>query len=81
MPMDKDARKLRHILRDAGAGKQADQAEINAAMSRSTQYMLPVMILLFTINIAAALSLYWFVGAWLHTCNSAPPLKKKQKTS
>lgn len=62
MPVDKDARKLRHILRDAGSGKQADQSEINAAMARSTQYILPVMILFFTINIAAALSLYWFVG-------------------
>lgn len=62
MPIDKDARKLRHILRDAGAGKQADQSEINAAMSRSMQYMLPIMVLLFTVNIAAALSLYWFVG-------------------
>jgi YidC/Oxa1 family membrane protein insertase len=62
MPVDKDARKLRHILRDAGAGQQADQSEISAAMARSTQYILPVMILFFTINIAAALSLYWFVG-------------------
>lgn len=62
MPVDKDARKLRHILKDAGEGKQADQAEVNAALSRNMQYILPVMILVFTVNIAAALSLYWFVG-------------------
>jgi YidC/Oxa1 family membrane protein insertase len=62
MPTDKDARKLRHILKDAGDGKKADQSEVNAAVSRSTMYILPVMILLFTINIAAALSLYWFTG-------------------
>lgn len=62
MPVDKDARKLRHILKEAGEGKQADQSEINAAISRSMQYILPVMILLFTIHIAAALSLYWFVS-------------------
>lgn len=62
MPVDKDARKLRHILKEAGNGKQADQSEINAAIGRSTQYMFPAMILLFTIHVPAALSLYWFVG-------------------
>lgn len=77
MPVDKDARKLRHILRDAGAGKQADQAEINAAMARSTQYILPVMILLFTINIAAALSLYWFVGGLVAYLQQRAALKEE----
>lgn len=62
MPVDKDARKLRHILRDAGNGKTADQTEVNAAVGRSTQYIIPVMVLLFTVNIASALSLYWLVG-------------------
>ncbi len=62
MPSDADARKLRHILRDAGDGKQADQAEVSAAVSRSMQYVIPAMVLIFTVNLAAALSLYWFVG-------------------
>ena len=26
------------------------------------QYFIPIMVLLFTVNLAAALSLYWFVG-------------------
>ncbi len=62
MPNDQDARKLRHILKAAGDGQQADQAEVNAAVSRSMQYAIPVMVFLFTVNIAAALSLYWLVG-------------------
>ena len=62
MPDDKDSRGLRAILKDAGAGKQADQSEVNAAVGRSTRYIIPVMIFLFTVNIASALSLYWFVG-------------------
>jgi YidC/Oxa1 family membrane protein insertase len=62
MPVDKDARKLRHILKEAGSGKQADQYEINAAIGRSTQYIIPLMVFIFTINLAAALSLYWLVG-------------------
>jgi len=61
-PTDKEARKLRDILKGAGSGKQADQSEVNAAISRTTIYFLPAMIFLFTINIASALSLYWLVG-------------------
>lgn len=62
MPTDKDARGLRAILKEAGSGKQADQSEVNAAVGRSTLYLLPAMIFLFTVNLASALSLYWLVG-------------------
>lgn len=62
MPRDKDSRKLRHILKAAGEGQPADQAEVNAAVGRSMQYVIPVMVLVFTVNIAAALSLYWFTS-------------------
>lgn len=62
MPTDKDARKLRDILKQAGDGKQADQAEVNAAVGRSTQYIIPFMVFIFTVNLPAALALYWFVG-------------------
>jgi YidC/Oxa1 family membrane protein insertase len=61
-PNDKDARGLRAILSEAKHGKQADQAELNAAMSRSTRYILPVLVFLFTIHVASALSLYWLVS-------------------
>ncbi len=62
MPTDKTARKLRDILKSAGQGQQADQSEVSAAMSRNMQYVIPVMVLLFTINLPAALSLYWVTG-------------------
>jgi YidC/Oxa1 family membrane protein insertase len=62
LPVSKDQRGLRAILRDAGSGKQADQSEVNAAVGRSTRYLLPIMIFLFTVNIASALSLYWLTG-------------------
>jgi YidC/Oxa1 family membrane protein insertase len=61
-PDDKDARKLRHILRDAGKGDQADSSEVNAAVMRSTRYFIPVLIFFFTVNLASALALYWFVS-------------------
>lgn len=62
MPTDKQARKLRDILKAAGDGKQADQSEMNAAIGRSTRYLLPAMIFMFTINIASGLGLYWLTG-------------------
>jgi YidC/Oxa1 family membrane protein insertase len=62
MPVDKNARKLRDILKGAGSGQQADQSEVNAAVGRSTQYIIPVMVFLFTVNLPAALSLYWLTG-------------------
>ena len=62
MPTDKNARKLRHILRDAGSGKTADTSEVNAAVGKSTRYLLPVMIFMFTVSVASALSLYWLTS-------------------
>jgi YidC/Oxa1 family membrane protein insertase len=62
MPSDKDSRGLRSILKEAGSGKQADQQEVNAAVSRVTIFFLPAMIFFFTVSLASALSLYWLVG-------------------
>lgn len=62
LPQDKDARSLRQILKDAGDGKQADQSEVNAAVGKGTIYLFPALVVLFTIQLASALSLYWLVG-------------------
>jgi YidC/Oxa1 family membrane protein insertase len=62
MPDTKDQRSLRTILKSASSGQAADQSEINAAVSRSTRYFLPVMIFFFTVSIPSALSLYWLTG-------------------
>lgn len=62
MPHDKEARTLRQILREASSGKQADQSEVNAAMTRGMRFLIPGMILVFTIGLPSALALYWFVS-------------------
>lgn len=62
MPRDDEARSLRQILREASEGKQADQAEVNAAVGRSTQFLLPALVFFFTVGIASALSLYWLTA-------------------
>ena len=62
MPKPKDGRGLKQILKDAAEGRQADQMEVNAAVMRSTRFLIPGMIFFFTIGLPAALSLYWMVG-------------------
>lgn len=79
MPNDKDARKLRHILRDAGKGDQADSAEVNAAVGRSTKYFIPVMIFFFTVNIASALSLYWLTSGLVAMLQQAKILREDEE--
>jgi len=78
LPSDPDARKLRDILRDAGKGTSADQGEVNAAVSRSTRYFIPVMIFLLTVNIASALSLYWLVSGIVAVIQQGRVLKQDE---
>jgi YidC/Oxa1 family membrane protein insertase len=78
MPSDPNGRKLRDILKSAGDGQQADQAEVNAAVGRSTRFLLPVMIFLFTVNIASALSLYWFTGGIVAFIQQAIVLRRDE---
>lgn len=62
LPEVQDKRGLRAILKEAGEGKSADQSEVSAAVSRGTIYLLPLVVFVFTINLPAALSLYWLAG-------------------
>lgn len=78
MPVDKDARKLRDILKSAGEGQQADQAEVSAATSRSMQYVIPFMVFFFTVQLAAALSLYWLTGGVVAYIQQAIALREDE---
>lgn len=62
MPTTSDSKSLREIMRSASSGKQADQSEVNAAVGRSTRFLLPIMIFFFTVTLASALSLYWLTS-------------------
>lgn len=62
LPQAGKSRKLRQILREASTGKQADQTEVSAAVGRSTRFLIPALIFIFTINIASALPLYFLVS-------------------
>jgi YidC/Oxa1 family membrane protein insertase len=79
MPSDKDSRKLRDILKDAGSGKQADQSEVNNAVGRSTRYFIPAMIFIFTVNLPSALSLYWLTSGLVAIIQQNRVLGREEK--
>lgn len=76
MPQDPEARSLRKILKDAGGGKQADQAEVNAAVGKSTQFMIPVLVFFVSLRLAVALPLYWLAGSVIAYVQQARILKE-----
>jgi len=75
MPQSKDARSLRQIMREAGQGKQADQAEVNAAVGRGTLFLVPGMVFVFGLNFAAALPLYWLTSSVVAVLQQARVLR------
>jgi YidC/Oxa1 family membrane protein insertase len=79
LPTDKNQRGLRTILKQASGGEPADQSEVNAAVGRSTMYFLPVMIFLFTVNIASALSLYWLTSGVVAFIQQSIVLRKDEE--
>jgi YidC/Oxa1 family membrane protein insertase len=78
LPQDKEKRGLRQILREAGEGKKAEQSDVNAAVGRSTRYLLPGFIFLVTVNIASALSLYWLTSGIVAYIQQARVLKQDE---
>lgn len=79
MPQAKDGRSLRTILKEAGTGKKAEQSEVSAAVGQGTKYLLPVMIVLFTIGLASALSLYWLVSGIVAYMQQARVLNRDEE--
>jgi YidC/Oxa1 family membrane protein insertase len=63
MPKSEDQRGLRQILREAGKGKTADQQEVNSAVGRSTLFIIPVFVLFISLQLPAALPLYWLTAS------------------
>lgn len=79
MPSPKDGKGLRQILKEASAGKQADQSEMQAATGRFTSFMIPILIFFVTLGIASALSLYWFVSGLIAYFQQSRVLKEDEE--
>lgn len=59
----KDSRKLSVILKEAASGKESDQAEVTAALSKGMLYFMPFITFIFSINLPSALSLYFLTSS------------------
>lgn len=79
MPKPQDGRSLRQIMKDAASGKETDQSEVSASVMRSTRFLIPAMILIFTITLASALSLYWLVGGIVAIIQQTRVLKQDEE--
>ena len=53
---------FRQLMKEAGEGKEIDQAEINDMTSAQMGTMMPIMLLLIMINLPGALILYYFLS-------------------
>lgn len=57
-PNSDSKRRLRDILSEAGSGKEVDQSEVNAVVSRKMMKFMPVMVFLIIIYLPGALAMY-----------------------
>lgn len=57
-PNSDNDKRLRDVLAEAGAGKEADQAEVNAIMMRKMMKFMPIMLFFIMISLPGALALY-----------------------
>lgn len=62
MPHTSSKRKLRDILSDASAGKEADQSEINGIVMSKMVIVLPFFMLFIMLNLPGAIALYYAVS-------------------
>jgi len=58
----KKRRTMRDIMKDAAAGKEADQSEINAVAQGQMTWMMPLMMLMIMINLPGALVFYYLLN-------------------
>ncbi|MDR0591029.1 MAG: YidC/Oxa1 family membrane protein insertase [Candidatus Nomurabacteria bacterium] len=61
MPSGKNRKTFRQIMKDAASGKEADQGEINTAVSGQMSKFLPIMMFFILIGFFGALALYYLV--------------------
>lgn len=76
MPVPKESRGLRAILKEAGSGKQADQQEVNAAVGRGTLILIPFILVVVGVNFAVALPLYWLTSSLVALIQQSRVLKE-----
>jgi YidC/Oxa1 family membrane protein insertase len=62
MPQTENKKRLRDIMSEAANGKQADQADMNAAVMGKMMKFLPIFMFFIMISIPGAIALYYGVS-------------------
>ena len=62
LPEAKEGRKLREILREAGQGKPADNAEVRNAVNSRMIFLIPFIMLFWFVGLPSGLALYFLVS-------------------
>lgn len=57
------AKSFRQLMKEAGEGKELDQAEINDMSAAQMSYIMPIMLLFIMISLPGALILYYFLSS------------------
>ncbi|MBQ3441368.1 YidC/Oxa1 family membrane protein insertase [Candidatus Saccharibacteria bacterium] len=57
----KDKKSFKQIMREAKEGKEPDQADMNAMMSRQMGFMMPLMMFLIMFNLPGSLAFYYLL--------------------
>lgn len=65
MQKKKDDEKKKQKEKDSAVSKPADMGNMMGEMSKSMQYTFPVMIAIISLDLPAAVSLYWILQSWL----------------
>lgn len=79
MPQAQSKRKLRDVLAEASAGKEADQSEINTIIMGKMIYFLPLFMLFIMLNLPGAIALYYAVSNIVATIQQHFILKQDEE--
>ena len=78
-PSTDNGKRLRDILAEAGQGKEADQAELNAIVMRKMTKVMPVFLFFVMVSLPGALALYMATGNIVAYFQNASILKKDEE--
>jgi len=79
MPQAENKKRLRDIMAEASQGKQADQAEMNAAVMGKMIKVLPIFMFFIMISVPGALALYYSVSNLVAVAQQTYLLKKDEE--
>ena len=78
-PSTDNGKRLRDVLAEAGQGKEADQAELNAIVMRKMTKVMPVFLFFVMVSLPGALALYMATGNIVAYFQNASILKKDEQ--